>query len=61
MEDIQKIAGSSFVVLHASMFVNILLKSHDKLVSIVRNEEANELLGQDEQIFHIFSDRNVPA
>ena len=61
MQDVQEVTGNSFAVFRNLMFVEITLKSHDKLITILLDDEANELLDQNEPIFRIFLDRIIPA
>ena len=45
MQDVQEVTGNSFAVFRNLMFVEITLKSHDKLITILLDDEADELLG----------------
>lgn len=61
MQDVQKITSNSFAVFSNLVLVEIPLKSHNKLISILLDDEANKLLSQSEPIFRIFLDGTIPA
>ena len=61
VQNVQKIASNSFAVFRNLVLVEIPLKSYDKLISILFDDEANKLLSQNEPGSRIFLDGTIPA